>query len=89
MSAGIKLEDDIENSENHYIFTVVIYHEMIEKGILTTEHKIELLEGRLYEKYTGEFYKIPLEIYEAMVDEGILSENCNYEFVDGKIVKRI
>ena len=59
MSAVIELEDkhtqvssngEVRLAENPYLFTVKVYDRMIEKGILTENDEVELLDGRIIRK---------------------------------------
>ncbi len=92
MSAVIELDEIQETSLNGmkpFLINVKLYHQMIEKGVLTTEHKIELLNGKLYEKYTGKPYRISAELYDEMIENGILDENDNVELLDGRIIEKM
>ena len=65
------------------------YDSMIEKGILNKYHKVELLDGIIYEKYTGEPYRISAKMYDAMIENAILDENDNVELLDGEIIEKM
>ncbi len=92
MSAVIELNELQETTINGikpFLINVNLYHQMIEKGILTTQHKIELIGGKLYEKYTGKPYRISVEIYDEMIEHGILDENDNVELLNGRIIEKM
>ncbi len=84
-----ELQETTLNGIKPFFINVDIYHQMIEKGILTTNHKIELIGGKLYEKYTGDPYRISTEIYDEMIENGILDENDNVELINGRIIEKM
>lgn len=92
MSAVLELtEQSVQNGNaiKPYRFSVKIYDLMIEKGILNKYHKVELLNGKIYEKYTAQPYRIGVEMYDAMIENGILDENDNVELLDGEIIEKM
>lgn len=74
---------------NRYRFSVEIYDLMIEHGILTKYDKVELLEGKIYEKHTAQPFRISVKMYDAMIEKGILDENDNVELLDGEIFEKM
>jgi Uma2 family endonuclease len=72
-----------------FLINVEMYDAMIEKGILNKYHKVELLNGKIYEKYTAQPYRIGVEMYDAMIEKGILDENDNVELLDGEIIEKM
>lgn len=99
MSAVLELPKEVkENAQNQngsndakpFLINVQIYHQMIEHGILTTEDKVELLDGVIIEKYTnGEKYRFTTETYDLMIKHGILTENDNVELINGEIIEKM
>ena len=89
-----KTEQAAENGNRLYVkkpflINVEMYDAMIEKGILNKYHKVELLNGKIYEKYTAQPYRIGVEMYDEMIENGILDENDNVELLNGEIIEKM
>lgn len=68
------------------LFNVGEYYAMAEAGILTESEHLELLDGRIFHKYSGEPRLFSVDDYYAMADAGILAPDERVELIDGEII---
>ena len=87
MSAVWKLTEKFVRNGKPYRFSVKTYDLMIKRGILTKYDKVELLDGKIYEKYTARPQRISVKMFDAMIEKGILNENDSVELLDGEIIE--
>jgi Uma2 family endonuclease len=92
----VRLPPEVE----HHRFTVDDYHRMIDLGILTRKHHVELIRGEvLYHAdyrspefhYTStiERYRFTVDEYERLTEAGILTEDDRVELIHGELVKKM
>ena len=68
------------------LFNVDEYYAMADAGILAEGEHVELIEGRLYNKYEGKPRLFIIEEYYAMAEAGILAPDERVELIDGEII---
>ena len=68
------------------LFNVDEYYAMADAGILVEGEHVELIEGRLYNKYEGKPRLFIIEEYYAMAEAGILAPDERVELIDGEII---
>src|SRR5437763_1239741 len=84
----------------HHRFTVDDYHRMIDLGIMTENHPVELIRGEVVYKsnyrspefhYTpvSERYRFTVNEYERLVEAGILTEDDRVGLIHGEVVKKM
>jgi Uma2 family endonuclease len=84
----------------HHRFTVDDYHRMIDLGILTEDHPVELIHGEVVYKAdarspefrhtaTTERYRFTVDEYERLIRAGILAEEDRVELIHGEVVKKM
>jgi Uma2 family endonuclease len=84
----------------HHRFTVDEYHRMIDLGIMTKNHPVELIEGEIAYKAdyrspefhytpTVERYRFTVDEYERLVAAGILAADDRVELIHGEVVKKM
>ena len=69
------------------LFNVTEYYRMGDIGILSEDDGIELLEGKLYDKNSGEKRRFNRDEYQRMIEAGILMEGDRVELIEGEIIK--
>jgi Uma2 family endonuclease len=75
------------------LFTADEYFRMIEAGILTKYDHVELIEGRVLEKYArcdrepGSYHMFTVHDVERMAEAGILHEDSRVELVEGDLIE--
>jgi Uma2 family endonuclease len=92
----IKFPPDVQ----HHRFTVDDYHRMIDLGILTEEHPLELIDGEVVWKANRrspqwhgtahiERYPFTADEYRRLLDAGILSPSDRVEVNEGELGERM
>src|SRR5437588_692762 len=92
----VRLQPEVQ----HHRFTVDDYHRMIDLGIMTKNHHVELIDGEvLYHAdyrspefhYTAtiERYRFTVDEYERLIEAGILTEDDRVELIHGELVKKM
>lgn len=76
-------------------FSLNEYERMISYGILTEQHRVELIRGEILEKSWvpgSQFrphHQFSLEDFERMIDVGLLTEQDRCEFIRGEIIEKM
>ena len=76
-------------------FTLSEYEKMISCGILTKQHRVELIRGEILEKIwvSGSRFRphhqFSLEDFERMIEVGILTEQDRCELIRGEIIEKM
>src|SRR2546425_857227 len=99
MKNGTKTADRADSLVEHddlYRLSVKRYHAMIDKGILTEDDPVELLEGLLFLKHPppgaseeDELYRLSVKQYHKMIETGILDEDAPVELLEGLLVQKM
>ncbi len=99
MSAVLEIAEpsDIATTEvrQHRRFSLGEYEKMIERGILTSRDKCELIRGKILEKHwEGDaayppYHRFSLDQYERMIESGILNKYDRVELIRGEIVEKM
>ena len=87
-----------EHAPRPLLFKVDDYHRLAELGFLTREHRVELIEGVIYEKYPDPDPNFPEDIpgeprplrfdvddYHKLLEIGFLNEDDRVELINGVI----
>jgi Uma2 family endonuclease len=75
------------------LITVEEYHKMGEAGVISTDEKVELIEGKIIKKpMKGTSYAevrlITVEEYHKMGEAGVISTDEEVELIEGKIIEK-
>jgi Uma2 family endonuclease len=92
----VRLPPEVE----HHRFTVDDYHRMIDLGILTRNHHVELIRGEVlyhadyrspefHYTATSERYRFTVDEYERLTAAGILTEDDRVELIHGELVRKM
>jgi len=83
------------DKEWDFRWTLDRYHLAIENAVLTKKHKVELISGRIWEKYPSSTraegdheYQWPLAHFQLATSSGTLTEKDNLELLSGRIARR-
>ncbi len=88
MSTVLTSPLDAEFPFPSYRLTVEQYHEMIRRGIINEDDKVELLEGYLVPKHGDGLYRFSVEQYHEMIRQGIIAEEDKVELLEGYLVPK-
>jgi len=76
-----------------YRFSVDQYHRMIDAGVLTREHRVQLIEGLVIDfdcmdesRPYGETYHFSVDQYHRMIEAGVLTRDDRVQLIEGKVV---
>ena len=69
------------------LFNVTEYYRMGDVGVLTEDDGIELIEGKLYDRITGEKRRFTVEEYYQLLEAGVLTEDDRVELIEGEIIE--
>ena len=76
-----------------YRFSVDQYHRMIDAGVLTRAHHVQLIEGLVIDfdcmdesRPHGETYRFSVDQYHRMIEAGVLTRDDRVQLIEGKVV---